>query len=158
MESGYGRGMSTTKGFRKILVPTDFGGASDQATELALTIAEKFGAELVLLHVAALPTYVYAAYAEGLAWPTEEIEVRARVALDRQLERLRARHAATSGLVAVGDPSEKILETASGLGADLIVMGTHGRRGLGRVVLGSVAEKTVRLSPVPVLTASSRPG
>ena len=55
-------------------------------------------------------------------------------------------------LVISGDPAERVLETARGLAADLIVMGTHGRKGLSRLVLGSVAERVVRESPVPVLT------
>jgi nucleotide-binding universal stress UspA family protein len=58
-------------------------------------------------------------------------------------------------LVISGDPAERVLETARGLNADLIVMGTHGRKGLGHLVLGSVAERVVRESPIPVLTTHS---
>jgi nucleotide-binding universal stress UspA family protein len=55
-------------------------------------------------------------------------------------------------LVISGDPAARVLETARGLAADLIVMGTYGHRGLSRLILGSVAERVVRESPVPVLT------
>ena len=58
-------------------------------------------------------------------------------------------------LVISGDPAEQVLNTARGLDADLIVMGTHGRKGLSHLVLGSVAERVVRESSVPVLTAHS---
>ncbi len=58
-------------------------------------------------------------------------------------------------LVTSGDPAEQVLETARDLDADLIVMGTHGRKGLSHLVLGSVAERVVRESPIPVLTAHS---
>ena len=58
--------------------------------------------------------------------------------------------------VTFGDPAQAILDTAKERGADLIVMGTHGRRGLSHVLLGSVAERIVRLSPVPVLTVSGK--
>jgi nucleotide-binding universal stress UspA family protein len=59
-------------------------------------------------------------------------------------------------LVITGDSAEQVLNTARGLDIDLIIMGTHGRKGLGHLVLGSVAEKVVRESQIPVLTAHSR--
>jgi nucleotide-binding universal stress UspA family protein len=61
-------------------------------------------------------------------------------------------------LVTRGDPAEQVLNAARSLEADLIVMGTHGRKGLSHLVLGSVAERVVRESPVPVLTAHATTG
>jgi nucleotide-binding universal stress UspA family protein len=65
-------------------------------------------------------------------------------------------HGRTEGILASGEPWRAILAKARELDCDLILMGTHGRRGLERALVGSVAEKVVRLSPIPVLTISSR--
>jgi nucleotide-binding universal stress UspA family protein len=72
------------------------------------------------------------------------------------LPALRARHPGVEGLVRVGVPWEQILAAAAEVSAELVVVGTHGRRGLAHVVLGSVAERVVQLSPVPVLTVRAR--
>ncbi|MFZ2062338.1 MAG: universal stress protein [Candidatus Binatus sp.] len=61
-------------------------------------------------------------------------------------------------LVLTGDPAERVLETARALDADLIVIGTHGRKALSHLILGSVAEKVVRESQIPVLTAHTKTG
>lgn len=140
--------------FQNILVPTDFGEASQHATDLALTMALRFDAKVTLLHVAALPPYYYSAYAEGLAFPVEEMETRARTMLqDAQAKVLKQYRKVETLLVASEQPWQQILDSAKTVGADLIVMGTHGRRGLSRVVLGSVAEKVVRHATLPVLIA-----
>jgi nucleotide-binding universal stress UspA family protein len=138
-----------------LLVPTDFGDASNRALELALALAAKLDGRITLLHATTLPPFYYAAYAEGLSWPTDELEGQARKELDTLVTRTRERHAKVEGQLMAGEPWESILEAATELRADLIVMGTHGRRGLPRALLGSVAEKTVRLSPIPVLTVSA---
>lgn len=145
-------------GFRHILVPIDFGEPSDHAIELALTMALRFDAKVTLLHVAWLPPYYYSAYAEGLAYPMEEMEVRAQTALGEQVEKAKARYGRVDALLKSGQPWEKILEAVRESGADLLVMGTHGRRGLSRMFLGSVAEKVVRHSPIPVLTTPGQAG
>ena len=132
-----------------LLVPTDFGEPAERALDLALTIAPKFGSKLTLLHVhfVALPPYGH-----GLYWPVAELEIEARKALDAALARSKERYTNVEGDLALGDPVHQILATAEKRGADMIIMGTHGRRGLLRVLLGSVAEKVVRLSPLPVVT------
>jgi nucleotide-binding universal stress UspA family protein len=149
--------------FKHILVPTDFGEASERAVDVALGLASKLGeattkVTVTLLHAAWMPPAYYAMYAEGLAWPTNELEGQAKKELDKAVEKAKERCADPNvqivGSFAVGEPVERILEaTNGGRGSiDLIVMGTHGRRGVSRVFLGSVAEKVVRLSPVPVMT------
>ncbi len=138
--------------FKHILVPTDFEDASEHALAVALNLAAKFDAKVTLLHATQLPPYYYAAYAEGLAWPTDELEGQARTALDDAGKKAKERYSNVETVLADGEPSYKILETARDRDVDLIVMGTHGRRGVSRVLLGSVAEKTVRLSPIPVMT------
>lgn len=140
--------------FKSILVPTDFGEPAEQATALAVTFAEKFDAKLTLLHVYELPP-VYG-YGEALAWPMEDFAREAQKSLDAALSKLKELHPRADAVLETGDASERILAVAKSRNVDLIVMGTHGRRGLAHVLLGSVAEKVVRRSPVPVLTAGPR--
>jgi nucleotide-binding universal stress UspA family protein len=150
--------------FKNILVPTDFGEPAGQALEIAVELAQRFEAKLTLLHVHSIPnTY---GYGEGLLWPVEELARSARKTLDDTVAQVKERYArvdavlettrAIDAVLATGNASERILAAAEDCAADLIVMGTHGRRGLSHVLLGSVAEKVVRRSPVPVLTVGSR--
>lgn len=132
-----------------ILVATDFGESSQRAEALAVGLAQKLSAKLTLVHVWSVPL---PAYAEGLSWPTDMIEAAARDALARTHARLQDMHPNTEAVLATGPVADRVLETAKERGADLIAIGTHGRRGLVRAFLGSVAERIVRLSPVPVLT------
>lgn len=132
-----------------ILVPTDFGESSERAEQFAVEIASKLGAKLTLLHVWSVPT---PSYAEGLVWPIDAIESGARESLHRAHERMKAKHPATDAVLMGGVAADCIIETAKERAADLIVMGTHGRRGVPRLLLGSVAEKVVRLANIPVLT------
>jgi nucleotide-binding universal stress UspA family protein len=140
--------------FRKILCPIDFSEHSLAALDLALKVAQRNDSTLCLLSVA--PMQAGAAGFQPVPmdpYPYPEKERRER------LEKLaRERIPATvryETLVVSGDPAELVLNTACDLDADLIVMGTHGRKGLSRLVLGSVAERVVRESPTPVLTAHS---
>jgi nucleotide-binding universal stress UspA family protein len=135
--------------FRHILVPTDFGDASERARALALELARRFDARVTLVHVWSVPSAVYG---EGLSWPTEELEAAAKRALGAALEASVKVYPPTKAVLRVGVAWDRILDCVKADGVDLIVMGTHGRRGLSRLFLGSVAEKVVRLSPVPVLT------
>ena len=137
---------------RHILVPTDFGAPSDGAIDLAVAIALRFEGRLTLLHVASKPPPYYYASVGGLAFPIDRIETEAKAMLDRALETTKARCPSTESLLVTGAPWEQILEAIQSCGADLVVMGTHGRRGVRRMFLGSVAEKIVRHSPVPVMT------
>lgn len=91
-------------------------------------------------------------YGDGLYWPVDDLQRAAKDALNAAVAKAKERYLKTNGLLACGEPWREILEAARERGADFIVMGTHGRRGLTRVLLGSVAEKVVRLSPVPVVT------
>ena len=136
----------------RLLVPTDFGEAAACALDLALTIAVKFGSTVILLHAYDLlvPTY-----AEGLGWPILDVERLARKELDAARVKAQSLYPAVEAVLVCGDPVRGILETAEKHNADMIVMGTHGRRGLSRLILGSVAGKIVRLSPIPVVTVSA---
>lgn len=139
------------KPFAHVLVPTDFSEGAARATELAAELAVSFDARLTLLHVVSTPTAAALWYAEGLTYPVEEIYTAARRELERAGEVVRRVHPAVATVLAGGDPRDEILSSTRELGADLVVMGTHGRRGLERLVLGSTAESVVRTSRVPVL-------
>lgn len=139
---------------KHILVPTDFGEPADRALDLAITLAAKFDSELTLFHAYMIPTM---GYGDGLYWPIDDLQRAAKDALNAAVAKAKERYPKTKGLLAVGEPWREILEAARQGGVDFIVMGTHGRRGLTRVLLGSVAEKLVRLSPVPVVTVPAGP-
>lgn len=142
--------------FKHILVPTDFGEPSDRAVDVAALMAAMFESRLTLLHASWLPPSAYAAYAEGLYWPAEEVAKESQKALDAAVARAQKAYPKTESAVVKGEPWQAILDAAQERGCDLIVMGTHGRRGLSRMLIGSVAEKVVRLSPVPVLTVCGK--
>ncbi len=142
--------------FNHILVPVDFSEPAQRALDLALTLASKFESKVTLLHASWTPPSAYMAYGEGIYWPTAEMEQAAQRELDALASRAKAQHPRTESALIAGEPWQMILEAAKARGCDLIVMGTHGRRGLSRVFLGSVAEKVVRLSPVPVMTVSGK--
>ena len=132
---------------RHILAPTDFSEHSKRAVTYAFELAQKVGAKLSLLHVIEVP-----AYAIEVALPLEELERDARRELAHQFPEADATHVAATRLVELGVPSQRILETATAEQVDLIVMATRGRTSLGHLVMGSVAERVVRLAPCPVLT------
>jgi nucleotide-binding universal stress UspA family protein len=142
--------------FERLLVPVDFGPASERAADIAVAIADKLGATVELVHSFHVPTI---AYGEGIATyvPYDDLRRDAEKALEAERARVAARAPSIQAALVEGDPRDRIADLATERGADLIVMGTHGRRGLSRVVFGSVAERIVRTSPVPVLTVGSGP-
>lgn len=135
--------------YKHILMPTDFGEPAARAQQYAVDMAQQVGARLTLLHVHGVPT---AFHADREKWPLAELGQAAQAALERAVGEIRRVHTATEGRIEVGDPRERILAFAEQAGADLIVIGTHGRTGLSHLILGSVAERVVRTSRVPVLT------
>lgn len=135
--------------FRKILVPTDFEDVSRHALDVALLVAQKLDASVTLFHAYRLPA---TPYVEGLAWPLQDFEAAARTMLDAELTRARQKYPTVNSILGVGGPGVLTVEQVKEGGYDLIVMGTHGRRGVSRMLMGSVAERVVRTSPVPVMT------
>jgi len=142
--------------FKHILVPTDFGDCAERALDVAVELAQKLDTKLTLLHVCELPVSSYAIYAQGLYFPMDSLEAAAAKALDLATTRLKARYPKAESALRTGTALDQVLAVRDELGADLIIMGTHGRRGVSRLLLGSVAEKAVRMAPVPVLTVPSR--
>ena len=140
----------------RILVPTDFSETADAALAYAKELATKFGASLHLLHVftdpyaiAAGSPEVYAAIPAGAhERALEEVRERLLERLDANEEvRFRGSRGVVRGLIA-----PRIVEYAKSQDIDLIIMGTHGRRGVVHLLLGSVAEHVVRTAICPVLT------
>jgi universal stress protein A len=140
----------------KILVPTDFSDASAAALQCAFRLADALHAELCVLHVVEDP-YPLGAYTEYYSPPPEAFLVRQESQARRQLESLltpeqRERYHATLEL-RQGNAARQILGYLSEHGAvHLVVMATHGRGGVARLMMGSVADKIVRMAPCPVLT------
>jgi nucleotide-binding universal stress UspA family protein len=139
----------------RLLVPTDFGKSSDNALTYAIAFAQKFGAEVWLLHVVQdlslfIPEAVF--ITPPPAPPVEQFIAAARTALERVVARLNVDGVSVHSEVGVGPPYDEIVRVAREKAIDLIVMGTHGHTGLAHVLLGSVAEKVVRRAPCPVLT------
>jgi nucleotide-binding universal stress UspA family protein len=140
--------------FKHILAATDLSDASRGAVELACAMARECGATLTVLHVCEVPGYT----ATGpipfdLAAP---IAADAEKQLDALLERVRASCPDATGVVKIGTAPEQILAVAADVRAELVVVGTHGRRGFAHAMIGSVAERVVRQSSVPVLTVRAR--
>jgi len=133
-----------------ILHPTDFSEPSEFAFRLACSLARDYRAKLIVLHVVHLPVAVYGEGAVVANSPEYDEELRA------SLQRIEA----PPGIELVhrleeGVPAEEIVTVAGIVAADLIVMGTHGRRGLKRLLMGSVAEQVLRQAACPVLTVRS---
>lgn len=137
----------------RILVPVDFSPSSDQALDYAVALAAKLDATVHVLNVISVP--VFGVPELGVAMTSSVIDQLVRdnqIAVDRLVAARKDQAKLAGGLLRTGDPRDVIVQTAEELKADLIVMGTHGRRGLSRALLGSVAESVVRHSAVPVLT------
>ncbi len=138
--------------FKHILVATDFSETSEQALQVTLALARESGAEITVLHTCEIPSSIYTGQTFAVVDLLQPIIEIAQKKLDAFMESLRDRQPRAKGLLKIGVPWEQILAAAAEVHADVIVIGTHGRRGIAHAVLGSVAERVVRLSPVPVLT------
>jgi nucleotide-binding universal stress UspA family protein len=138
---------------KKILIPVDFSGSSRKACDVGVELAATFRVPVILLHVVPVASVSYAntPYIPSPEY-TQFVEQSARSALHDEAQRLQGKGVAVDAVLKVGRAGEEILDAAKHFDAGLIVIGTHGRHGLPRALLGSVAEKVVRLSSVPVLT------
>jgi nucleotide-binding universal stress UspA family protein len=139
-----------------ILVPTDFGEPSEAALDYAIELAKAFGSEVVLMHAYEIPIV---GFPDGAIVATADLTARilegAQAGLEHEVSTREGQGVKLRGIIKQGDPYRMVNETAESIGADLIVMGTHGRHGIPRMLLGSVAEKVVRTATVPVLTIHS---
>lgn len=137
----------------RILCPVDFSETSEHALAYALELARGLGAEVDLAHIYQLPMY---ALPDGALLAGPDMASRILDTCQDSLDELASRHAghevALEKHLTEGVPHTEICRLAQKLGADMIVMGTHGRTGFGHLLLGSVAERVVRMSKIPVLT------
>lgn len=141
----------------KILCPVDFSPPSDHAADYAVELAQQLGASVTFLHAWEIPVY---AVPEGALTFGVDVMTRVEEAMQSQLAALVKRYVGRGvelfQRVHQGLPALEVVRLVDQAKIDLVVMGTHGRTGLSHVLLGSVAEKVVRTSPVPVLTVPSR--
>ncbi len=137
--------------FNKILVPTDGSKGSERALQVAAEVAQRFGSKVVLVFVAEPPGMLYP---PGLSYVDlmDSTTKWGREIVGSAAETLEKNGVAVERHVREGHPAQVILESIEEWAVDLVVMGTHGRRGLDRVLLGSVAEEVVRRSKAPVIT------
>jgi len=136
---------------RTILVPTDFSACAEQAVLYGVKLAKQLGSEVYLLHSWNMP---YSRWDEDDDLPQRvpsKLEADARARLDARVLELRAELPQISGLFYMGEASASILKAATDISADLIIAGTHGRRGFSRMFEGSVTEYVTRRAPCPVL-------
>jgi nucleotide-binding universal stress UspA family protein len=140
-----------------ILAALDFSPVAASVLARAIEMAERFGARLWLIHVAA-PEPAFVGYEPGPQTVRDHRATELREehrALQRHAEELRERGLGATALLIQGPPVAKILEEANRIGVGMIVMGSHGRSGLTRLVLGSVSEGVVRRAACPVLIVPS---
>jgi nucleotide-binding universal stress UspA family protein len=132
---------------KTIVFPTDFSTASDAALEHAATLAKSMGATLLIVHVEEPPlAYGGGELYYGIPEPDSE-------RILKMLEDVKPKDPAVpfTHRLSMGDPAGEIVRIATDEGAELIVLGTHGRTGVTRLLMGSVAEVVVRRAPCPVL-------
>jgi len=136
----------------KILVPLDFSEHAEAALAYAVGLAKGFGAAVHLVHVYPVTTYAAPPLLPGPVVVGQFRDESQRV-FDELMTRVKRDYSPDiSGSLREGVPHVEILRCASDIGADMIVMGTHGHTGLEHLLLGSVAERVVRGAQVPVLT------
>jgi nucleotide-binding universal stress UspA family protein len=144
---------------KKILVATDFSPEASAALDVALELAHASGGAVTLLHIVQMPAYSFANGTLYVPSPelVDDIIGDARRALDSVKQRCLERGSAVETHWAQGDPAAEIVRFADERGFDIIVVGTHGRRGLRRLMLGSVAEQVLRAAAQPVVSVRARP-
>ncbi|MGO8998303.1 MAG: universal stress protein [Polyangiaceae bacterium] len=138
---------------QRILVPVDFTETSDKAFDFAIQLAEKFGASVTAMHAFEIPVV---GFPDGSLVATADIASRiqeaARQGLDGAVKARQGRGVKIDSLLREGSAHEEVRAVAEQIHADMIVIGTHGRKGLARALLGSVAENVIRTVKIPVLT------
>ena len=144
--------MEGTKRIDQIVVGTDFSEVAESAVDYAVELAKQMGASLTVVHAYELPIYSLPDGAVvSSADAAQKITTAALARLDAAVEHLKGRGVTVKSALRMGAPWEELSAVAAEGGAGLIVVGTHGRRGFSHLMLGSVAERTVRTASRPVL-------
>ena len=140
---------------KKFLIPVDFSDPSKKALSYGCSLAKTLGAEVHVVHVLQPPVYTFP---EGAVYAGPELDRRLAEVLERQLvditKAVDAEGVSIGTHLLRGMPAEAIVAYCGEKGCDLLVMGTHGRTGVARLLIGSVAERIVRTANIPVLTVS----
>ncbi|MGK4001850.1 universal stress protein [Sorangium sp. So ce1036] len=145
---------------KTLLLAHDFDATSEHALDVAIELARKLAAKIVVAHVYSVPVY---SFPEGSSLiPSAEDAARIAEAAQRSLDEVLARRQPSAGVELSGElragvPDEEICRLAEEIGADLLVIGTHGRGAVARALLGSVAQRVVRSAKMPVLTVRLPP-
>jgi universal stress protein A len=158
------RGNEPLVTYQNLLVPIDFSELSKKTIDYATQMAAFTGARIKILHVFQIPDYP-AAFYQGLYVEHEQVKIHvetptreANVQLALVAEQIRAKGLEVQAELRLGNPYEEIVDEAKEMGADLIVIGSHGYRGLERLLLGSTAERVVQYSPCAVLVVKDKSG
>jgi nucleotide-binding universal stress UspA family protein len=140
--------------FKKLLFPIDFSEVSPKLASWALKVAKKFSSEIHLLFVARRLEHLASVYVEQVS--IEDFENEVIRGAEEKIEEFANTHfhgyPACKTRVVLGDAAEEILNYVKAEEIDLIVIGTHGRKGIDRILFGSVAERVIKMSPVPVMS------
>ncbi|MFP4474847.1 MAG: universal stress protein [Desulfatibacillaceae bacterium] len=140
--------------FQRILFPVDLSDVSPKMVPFVKSISDKFGSEIHLLFVVRVLEHFTAMYVPDISIGKLESEM--VQGAERKMEEFVEKHFTEGRVkkasVVMGDPAEEIVEYVNENAIDMVVMGTHGRKGIEKVFFGSVAEKVVKMSPAPVMT------
>lgn len=146
---------------KRVLLPTDFSECAMAAADYACNMVDKFGAELVVLHVVHdvandIPDFgmglAFPAYLENTAEHRKEVIDYAQKSVDELIKSFPEVPTSVTSNVKLGTAHREIIDFAAENDIDLIVIGTHGRTGFSHAILGSVAERVIRHATCPVLT------
>jgi nucleotide-binding universal stress UspA family protein len=141
---------------KKLAFPVDLSNVSSKIAAFVIALGEKLDAEIHLIHVAETLEDIAGVYGPAPVWSDfeEEVVKGAERELERFEQNLFKSYSKTKRVVLQGDPIEEIIAYIRAEKIDLVVMGTHGRKGIDRVLFGSVADQVVKNSPVPVMTVN----
>ncbi|WP_456473589.1 universal stress protein [Desulfolithobacter sp.] len=138
---------------KKVIIPVDFSSATGKVVDYATSVAEKLDAHVIFFHV----VNDFKGYEMMLVHPSfnrmiEDLKKESKAKIEALVEDHKDLKKGAEGRVAVGDAVEEIIALAEAEKADMIIIGTHGARGLEKILMGSTAEKVVKKAPCPVLT------
>ena len=144
------------KPFKKILFPVDLSDVSQNIAPWVIMMAERFGAQICILFVARSFEYLHSFH---LAQPEIDnfalsFAKGAEEEIKKFVQNNLKEYSDCKTEIVHGDPADKIIQYTTSEEIDLVIMGTHGRKGLNLVLFGSVADRVVKMSPVPVLTVN----
>jgi len=140
------------KEIRQIIVPVDFHQHTSDLAEFAINIANKLGGKVTFVHAIELIEYYQDLSIVSAKEIDADLKAKAEVKMNALLEKCKPMAPNCSGTVIMGDTADSIVEFAQSKEADMIIMGTHGARGIEKILLGSVAERVLKRAHCPTLT------